>query len=210
LNRKAKVLLKLKKYISFRIFELFIYRFFVRLLETDAQRSAAIRGCCRIKNQPHKYKLIFKIITEISKNTQVQQSCITAVKSRFFAQYWGQEVGLQCEGGGSGFVYIISEGTLNDLEIRNDKLLLKQLSKITNEDAEKLQYTLVNVVGLDGLIRQNSIELVKEVVSNYEQIDCLFMLPSSFTDLARELGYAIDWNNHKVSKQIELGWVQML
>ena len=36
------------------------------------------------------------------------------------------------------------------------------------------------------------------------------MLPSSFADLARELGYAIDWNNHKVSKQIELGWVQML
>ena len=149
-------------------------------------------------------------MTDISKNTELQQSCITAVKSRFFAQYWGQEVGLQCEGGGSGFTYSINEGTLNDLEIRNDKLLLKSLSKITNEDAEKLQYTLVNVVGLDGLIRQNSIELVKEVVSNYEQIDCLFMLPSSFTDLARELGYAIDWNNYKVSKQIELGWVQLL
>ena len=149
-------------------------------------------------------------MTDISKNTELQQSCITAVKSRFFAQYWGQEVGLQCEGVGKGFTYTISEGTLNDIEIRNDKLLLKPLSKITNEDAEKLQYTLVNVVGLDGLIRQNSIELVKEVVSNYEQIDCLFMLPSSFTDLARELGYAIDWNNYKVSKQIELGWVQLL
>jgi hypothetical protein len=36
------------------------------------------------------------------------------------------------------------------------------------------------------------------------------MLPSSFADLARELGYAIDWNNYKVSKQIELGWVQLL
>ena len=42
-------------------------------------------------------------MTDISKNTELQQSCITAVKSRFFAQYWGQEVGLQCEGGGSGF-----------------------------------------------------------------------------------------------------------
>ena len=149
-------------------------------------------------------------MTDISKNTELQQSCITAVKSRFFAQYWCQEVGLQCEGAGKGFTYTISEGTLNDIEIRNDKLLLKPLSKITNEDAEKLQYTLVNVVGLDGLIRQNSIELVKEVVSNYEQIDCLFMLPSSFADLSRELGYAIDWNNYKVSKQIELGWVQLL
>ena len=51
---------------------------------------------------------------------------------------------------------------------------------------------------------------VKEVISNYEQIDCLFMLPSSFSDRARELGYAIDWNNYKVSKQIELGWVQLI
>ena len=102
---------------------------------------------------------------------------------------------------------------LDILNISHDEYInleLKSLSNITNEDAEKLQYTLVNVVGLDGLIRQNSIELVKEVVSNYEQIDCLFMLPSSFSDLARELGYAIDWNNHKVSKQIELGWVQLL
>ena len=76
-------------------------------------------------------------MTDISKNAELQQSCITAVKSRFFAQYWDQEVGLQCEGAGKGFTYTISEGTLNDIEIRNDKLLLKPLSKITNEDAEK-------------------------------------------------------------------------
>ena len=28
-------------------------------------------------------------MTDISKNAELQQSCITAVKSRFFAQYWG-------------------------------------------------------------------------------------------------------------------------
>ena len=142
-------------------------------------------------------------MTDISKNAELQQSCITAVKSRFFAQYWGQEV-CQTKGGR----YKIDEDCFPLWG--KSYLELKSLSNITNEDAEKLQYTLVNVVGLDGLIRQNSIELVKEVVSNYEQIDCLFMLPSSFSDLARELGYAIDWNNHKVSKQIELGWVQLL
>ena len=31
-------------------------------------------------------------MTDISKNTELQQSCITAVKSRFFAQYYGQEI----------------------------------------------------------------------------------------------------------------------
>ncbi len=136
-------------------------------------------------------------------NTQLPQS---SVKSRFFAQYFGQEVGLiPSYPEGDGLIKA-KVSTIKEVQC----LQLKPLSKITNEDAEKLQYTLVNVVGLVGLIRQNSIDLVKEVVSNYEQIDCLFMLPSSFTDLARELGYAIDWNNYKVSKQIELGWVQLL
>jgi hypothetical protein len=144
-------------------------------------------------------------MTEISKNAELQQSCITAVKSRFFAQYFGLQV---YHIGHSTIPFFFNENSFPITE--KGHLKLKPLSKITDEDAEKLQYTLVNVVGLDGLIRQNSIELVKEVVSNYEQIDCLFMLPSSFTDLARELGYAIDWNNHKVSKQIELGWVQLL
>ena len=137
------------------------------------------------------------------------------IKSRFFAQYFGQNilgfVGNQIDYKVYPHVLTKNKNWSNRTQnIENQFIVLKSLSKITNEDAEKLQYTLVNVVGLDGLIRQNSIELVKEVVSNYEQIDCLFMLPSSFADLSRELGYAIDWNNYKVSKQIELGWVQLL
>lgn len=139
---------------------------------------------------------------EINENEPLR---VASIKSRFFAQYWGTKT-LYI--GGKGLVELGKGGW--NLKHPDFFLQLKPLSKITNEDAEKLQYTLVNVVGLDGLIRQNSIELVKEVVLNYEQIDCLFMLPSSFADLARELGYAIDWNNYKVSKQIELGWVQLL
>ena len=146
--------------------------------------------------------LIMKTEREQTKNEALNK---TDVRSRFFAQYWGTKT-LYI--GGVGLVELGTGGW--NLKHPVFFLQLKPLSKITDEDAEKLQYTLVNVVGLDGLIRQNSIELVKEVVSNYEQIDCLFMLPSSFSDLARELGYAIDWNNYKVLKQIELGWVQLL
>ena len=148
----------------------------------------------------------------ISDNTQAEPLDKTAVKCRFFAQYWGQRVVAHTEDLGiKGIKEVRYEPrtVINFKEIETSCLVLKRLSKITDEDAEKLQYTLVNVVGLDGLIRQNSIELVKEVVSNYEKIDCLFMLPTSFADLARELGYAIDWNNHRVSKQIELGWVRL-
>lgn len=148
-------------------------------------------------------------MTDISKNAELQQSCITAVKSRFFAQYWGVNCFQNIMNEKYGYK-TYPEPFMDEPNINGQFCKLKSLSNITNEDAEKLQYTLVNVVGLDGLIRQNSIDLVKEVVSNYEQIDCLFMLPSSFADLARELGYAIDWNNYKVSKQIELGWVRLL
>ena len=143
---------------------------------------------------------------DINENKALSQ---TSVKSRFFAQYIGQEI-LRWHQWVKETPDSKVDLSIPAIEKSGWFIKLKSLSKITNEDAEKLQYTLVNVVGLDGLIRQNSIELVKEVISNYEQIDCLFMLPSSFTDLARELGYAIDWNNHKVSKQIELGWVQLL
>jgi hypothetical protein len=136
------------------------------------------------------------------------QSCQMAVKSSFFGQYLEQIIAKETKYPNSPTINTTTVLLINGLS--NYHLELKPLSKITDEDADKLQYTLVNVVGLDGLIRQNSIELVKEVISNYEQIDCLFMLPSSFSDKARELGYAIDWNNYKVSKQIELGWVQLL
>jgi hypothetical protein len=144
-------------------------------------------------------------MTELNTDAHLLQ---TTVKSRFFGQYFEQIIAKEAKYSHSPAINVTTVFLINKLS--NYHLELKPLSKITNEDAEKLQYTLVNVVGLDGLIRQNSIELVKEVVSNYEQIDCLFMLPSSFSDKARELGYAIDWNNYKVSKQIELGWVQLL
>jgi len=141
---------------------------------------------------------------------QIPESLVACVKSRFFAQYWKQNVLRENR---QGFEFALDTVGTQDNELvcfKDSYLQLKPLSKITDEDAEKLQYTLINVVGLDGLIRQNSVDLVKEVVSNYEKVDCLFMLPSSFADLARELGYAIDWNNYKVSEQVELGWVQLV
>ena len=148
-------------------------------------------------------------MTKLSENAELQQSCITDVKSRFFAQYIGQKIirwHQWVDETENCFVNL----SIPEIEKKGWFINLKPLSKIINEDAEKLQFTLVNVIGLDGLIKENSIDLVKKVISNYTQIDCLFMLSSSFTDKARELGYAIDWNTYKVSKQIELGWVRLV
>lgn len=122
-------------------------------------------------------------MTDISKNTELQQSCIAAVKSRFFAQYWGQEVGLQCEGAGKGFTYTISEGTLNDIEIRNDKLLLKSLSNEKKEDKEWF-----NSYGSKNFVKFNQ-----------EQ-----------TDFLRLKGYAVPFMEYSVEDLISFGWVQLL
>ena len=122
-------------------------------------------------------------MTDISKNTELQQSCIAAVKSRFFAQYWGQEVGLQCDGVGKGFTYTISEGTLNDIEIRNDKLLLKSLSNEKKEDKEWF-----NSYGSKNFVKFNQ-----------EQ-----------TDFLRLKGYAVPFMEYSVEDLISFGWVQLL
>jgi hypothetical protein len=143
-----------------------------------------------------------------NKNTQTPKSRLSDVKCSFFGQYLEQIIAKENKYPKSPTINTTTVLLINQLS--NYHLELKPLSKITDEDAEKLQYTLENVVGLDGLIRQNSIELVKELISNYEQVDCLFMLPSSFSDKVRELGYAIDWNNYKISEQIQLGWVRLV
>lgn len=130
------------------------------------------------------------------------------LKNRFFAQYWGQQI---CGYDSSKNDFVRVSTLLRSFE-KTDTwcLFLKPLSKITDEDANELQYTLVNVIGIDGLIKENSIELVRELVSNYEKADCLGMLPSSFTDKARKLGYAIDWDRFKVSQLIANRWVKLI
>lgn len=130
------------------------------------------------------------------------------LKTRFFAQYWGQQI---CGYDSSKNDFVRVSTLLCSFEkIDSWCLFLKPLSKITDEDAKELQYTLIAVIGIDGLIRENSIELVRELVSNYEKVDCLSMLPSSFTDEARKLGYAIDWNGCKVAELIEKGWAKLI
>lgn len=125
-------------------------------------------------------------------NTQLPQS---SVKSRFFAQYWNQEVGLQYEGGGSGFTYSINEGTLNDLEIRNDKLVLKSLSKITNEDAEEIQ----RITGANHLAKQ---PLIYACLKKSDAIPVI--------DYLRSKGYAVPFMEYSVDDLISFGWVQLL
>ena len=131
---------------------------------------------------------------------QAPQLPQTDVKSRFFAQYWGQKVGLQCEGGGKGFTYTITEGTLNDIEIRNDKLLLSSLSKITDEDAEHIMQLEAFIDGfLSDDFLEFLIDLKKGHCNKFEVVDYL-----------RSKGYAIPFMEYSIEDLISFGWVQLL
>lgn len=134
-----------------------------------------------------------------------------ANKARFFGLYFGAEVEGDPQDSDDykictweltidGFEFAVYEGCT---------LLLKPLSSISDEDAKELSLRLGTVVGLDEIIHKNSPDLVKEVVENYSSINSLWMLPARFVDKARELGYAIDWNNLSIEKQIAYGWIKL-
>lgn len=119
---------------------------------------------------------------------------------KFYAQYYGQEVARY------------KVGMLSDVSapmVMIEWLELKPLSSITDEDAIELSLRLGRVIGLDSIIHENNTDLVKNVLDNYTQINCLWMLPARFIDKARELGYAIDWNEVSVENQVEYGWIKL-
>jgi len=123
-------------------------------------------------------------------------------KAKFFAQYWGQRV-LSIHN--STYLFVIQDMKQKDVS-ENDWLVLKPLSDISDEDAEQLSVRLGRVVSLQKVIQENSKDLVKEVVSNYSQVNMLWSLPSQFTDKARELGYLIDFNGLSTEELISRGW----
>lgn len=129
----------------------------------------------------------------------------TLEKIRFFHQYHEQNVLCQHN---SLFNLAVKDHNFSD-DLNQNYLGLKSLHFVTEEHAKELSLTLINVVGLDGVIRKQNAELVKEVFDNYSQIDLLGMLPSSFVDKVREFGYAFDWNGMKVSELIDKGWIKL-
>lgn len=125
-------------------------------------------------------------------------------KLRFFAQYFGTDTGRKDTH--PNLKYVINSHVIESIWY----IELKPLSSISDEDAIELSYRLGQVVGLDNIIQENTTGLVKKVIENYTAIDCLWMLPARFTDKARELGYAIDWNEVSVKQQIEYNWIKLI
>jgi hypothetical protein len=142
-------------------------------------------------------------MTEISKNTQVPQCDKTAVKSRFFAQYWGQDYIYKNEYG--KFKGNLSDGNsiyhfTNHLNNNNAILLLKPLSKITDEEAKQLPNREYN-----GFSKP-----YESAIQFLTIFKLMGFLTSEEADFLRNLGFAIPFMEYSVNDLISFGWVQLL
>jgi hypothetical protein len=140
-----------------------------------------------------------------SQNPQLPQ---TAVKCRFFAQYWGQN-------------YNLDNGTIkwevNHRAFPLDEtatLLLKPLSKITDEDLSyifpdnkraSIKREIKNV-----LFENKSILL--EIKFHYKDGYSEFYRPINdlfYIDYLRSKGYAVPFMQYSVEDLVSFGWVQL-
>lgn len=136
------------------------------------------------------------------KNNKIQddtQSLQMAVKSRFFAQYWGTKTLYV---GGVGKVEVGNGGW--NLKHPDFFLQLKPLSKITDEDAKEI-IRIEKFIGVfeDIIIEDTFLELLidikKGICNRFSVIDYL-----------RSKGYAVPFMEYSVDDLISFGWVQLL
>ena len=126
-----------------------------------------------------------------SDTNQAEQLNETAVKCRFFAQYWGTKTLYV---GGVGLVEIGKGGW--NLKHPDFFLQLKPLSKITDEDAISMYRGL-----------ERNYESANQFLEDYKSIG---FLEQSEVDFLRSKGYAVPFMGHSVDDLVKIGWVQLV
>lgn len=126
-----------------------------------------------------------------SDTKQAEQLNETAVKCRFFAQYWGTKTMYV---GGVGLVEIGKGGW--NLKHPDFFLELKPLSKITDEDAISMYRGL-------GRNYESAIQFLED----YKSIG---FLEQSEVDFLRSKGYAVPFMGYSVDDLVKIGWVQLV
>ena len=127
-----------------------------------------------------------------SNTKQAEQLNETAVKCRFFAQYWGQQVQRYENNNYKKVVNGFIETNLQD----KDYLLLKPISKITDEDAISMYRGL-----------ERNYESANQFLEDYKSIG---FLVQSEVDFLRSKGYAVPFMNYSVEDLVKMGWVQLV
>lgn len=147
-------------------------------------------------------------------------------KAKFFAQYWGQSVGinqLKHLGG-------IATVTIDSFHIsRVDCLELTSLSQITDEDAIEVAMIVTPVIfersgkvfitrdSEEVQVRQKLnvyltvIEFIEGAIYAYSEDESYTHNPNMVyaIDFLRSKGYALPWMGVSVEQQVEYGWIKL-
>lgn len=141
-------------------------------------------------------------MTDISKNTELQQSCITAVKSRFFAQYWGQKVMKKNIEGLENF-YSEPDGFIRSMT--KDSLLFLELKSISNlSDNDAIKVSEIWGSKVHSKILGNIITIRIGTKAESEVRNSIGVI-----DFLRSKGYALPFMEYSVDDLISFGWVRL-
>ena len=136
----------------------------------------------------------------MEKSINEKEQCVqTDVKCRFFTQYWGQKVVAHTEDlklNGIKEVRYEPRTLINFKEIETSCIVLKPLSKITDEDAISMYRGL-----------ERNYESANQFLEDYKSIG---FLEQSEVDFLRSKGYAVPFMEYSVEDLISFGWVRLI
>jgi len=138
-----------------------------------------------------------------SESTETQ-SCQMAVKSRFFAQYYGQEI-LRWHQWTETTPNSKVDLSIPAIEKGGWFINLKKLPKITDEEAkeiariENFEYDTV----IDIIVSDDFLELLNDI--KLGKCNKFYVV-----DFLRSKGYAIPFIEYSVEDLVSFGWVQLL
>ncbi len=144
----------------------------------------------------------------ISENTQAKPLDKTAVKCRFFAQYFGVKVfqnELNKKYNYVNYSYPLSIEKDFNKEI-DEFLELKPLSKITDEDALEVANIISNTI--HDSISKELVSYYKQDILNDSEVLCYASYQT--VDFMRSKGYAISFMGYSVDDLISFGWVRLI
>ena len=119
-------------------------------------------------------------------------------KTKFFAQYWGQDVLCRVIFGKNKNEIIMHNTPCSNLklgEIIDSYLELKPLSQISDEES---------ILMYRGL--ETHYENAKQFLEDYAALD---FLSQNEADILRSKGYALPWMDLSVEDLVEYGWVKL-
>ncbi|GIZ08365.1 hypothetical protein [Flavobacterium sp. UMI-01] len=119
------------------------------------------------------------------------------VKSRFFAQYWGQEI-AKYPSNVSILKWSVNDAIAQGVEKRH--LELKSIENVTDND-------ILEWMDYQDLFRKDKGNFIKRFRNSYNSETCFSV---DFADFFRGKGYAMPFMKYSIKDLIALGWIKLI